>query len=64
LLKIIAEATANAYRGATIDIQQKIRRVVEVWRQRQIFQPGVQQEVEAKIDGSYMHLLRQSPANL
>ncbi|QDS69787.1 hypothetical protein FKW77_010366 [Venturia effusa] len=47
---IIAEATADAYRGATIDIQQKIRRVVEVWRARQIFQPAVQSEVEAKID--------------
>ncbi|KAE9986427.1 hypothetical protein EG328_005653 [Venturia inaequalis] len=47
---IIPEATADAYRGATIDIQQKIRRVVEVWRERKIFQPAVQSEVEAKID--------------
>ncbi|KAF2430755.1 DUF618-domain-containing protein [Tothia fuscella] len=47
---IIAEATAIAYKGATIDIQQKIRRVVEVWRQRVIFDPPIQQDIEIRID--------------
>lgn len=48
---IIAEATAIAYKGATNEVQQKIRRVVEVWRQRQIFEHTIQEAVEARIDG-------------
>jgi regulator of Ty1 transposition protein 103 len=47
---ILAEATAAAYKGSPTEIQQKIRRVVEVWRQRQIFQQAIQQEVEKRID--------------
>ena len=47
---IIAEATAAAYRGSSSDVQNKIRRVVEVWRQRLVFSPHIQQQVEAAID--------------
>ncbi|KAB8239471.1 hypothetical protein ETB97_012690 [Aspergillus alliaceus] len=47
---IIAEATAIAYKGSSNDIQQKIRRVVEVWRQRAIFEPPIQDAVEARVD--------------
>ncbi|KAI9931257.1 hypothetical protein ASPWEDRAFT_56077 [Aspergillus wentii DTO 134E9] len=47
---IIAEATATAYKGASNDIQQKIRRVVEVWRQRAIFENPIQDAVEARIE--------------
>ncbi|KAJ9292859.1 hypothetical protein DTO271G3_8306 [Paecilomyces variotii] len=47
---IIAEATAIAYKGASNDIQQKLRRVVEVWRQRNIFELPIQEAVEARID--------------
>ncbi|KAJ8110755.1 hypothetical protein OPT61_g6482 [Boeremia exigua] len=43
---IIAEATTVAYKGSPHDIQNKIRRVVEVWRQRQIFNQAVQQNIE------------------
>lgn len=49
---IIAEATATAYKGATNDVQQKLRRVVEVWRHRQIFELPVQESIEARIDGT------------
>lgn len=48
---IIAEATAIAYRGATNEVQQKLRRVVQVWRARQIFETPIQDAVEARIDG-------------
>ena len=48
---ILAEATAIAYKGATNEVQQKLRRVVEVWRQRVIFEPTIQEAVEARIDG-------------
>ena len=51
IMKIIAEATATAYKGASNDIQQKLRRVVEVWRQRAIFEPPIQDAVEARVDG-------------
>ncbi|KAH0538288.1 hypothetical protein FGG08_005108 [Glutinoglossum americanum] len=47
---IIAEATAVAYKGATNEIQQKLRRVVEVWRQRQIFEVPIQEAIETRID--------------
>ncbi|KAJ4400616.1 hypothetical protein N0V91_008553 [Didymella pomorum] len=43
---IVAEATSAAYKGSPSDIQNKIRRVVEVWRQRNIFAQPVQQNIE------------------
>jgi regulator of Ty1 transposition protein 103 len=48
---IITEATAIAYKGATDEVKNKLRRVVEVWRQRQIFEPTIQEAIEARIDG-------------
>jgi regulator of Ty1 transposition protein 103 len=48
---ILAEATESAYKGSPADIQNKIRRVVEVWRQRNIFNPAIQQQVEKRING-------------
>src|ERR1700760_3569679 len=55
---VIAEATATAYKGATGEVQNKLRRVVEVWRQRQIFEQPIQEAIEARIDGmSYLGLL-------
>ena len=49
--QIIAEASAAAYRGATSEVQSKLRRVIEVWRQRQIFEVPIQDAVEARITG-------------
>lgn len=48
---VIAEATATAYKGATSEVQQKLRRVVEVWRQRQIFEIPIQDAIESRIEG-------------
>ncbi|OJD16856.1 hypothetical protein AJ78_03000 [Emergomyces pasteurianus Ep9510] len=47
---IIADATAIAFKGASNDIQRKLRRVIEVWRQRNIFEEPIQQAVEARVD--------------
>ncbi|GAB7347356.1 hypothetical protein MBLNU459_g4292t1 [Dothideomycetes sp. NU459] len=47
---IVADATATAYKGATQEVQQKIRRVVEVWRQRSIFELAIQEATEKRID--------------
>ncbi|KZM22392.1 uncharacterized protein EKO05_0000064 [Ascochyta rabiei] len=47
---IITEAATVAYKGSPHDIQNKIRRVVEVWRQRQIFNQAVQQSIEKSMN--------------
>ncbi|KAF2398030.1 hypothetical protein EJ06DRAFT_532396 [Trichodelitschia bisporula] len=47
---IIAEGIAAAYKGASMDVQQKIRRVIEVLRSRHIFDFSVQQNIEARLD--------------
>ncbi len=54
---VIAEATACAYKGATNEVQQKLRRVVEVWRQRQIFEEPIQVAIENRIDGKIVDLV-------
>jgi len=47
---IIVEATTAAYKGSSQDVQNKIRRVVEVWRQRHVFRTEIQQQIEASLD--------------
>lgn len=51
---------ATAYKGASNDIQQKLRRVVEVWRQRSIFEIPIQEAVEARVDGKLFSCIRLS----
>lgn len=48
---IIPEATAVAYKGASSDIQAKLRRVIDVWKDRNIFEPPVQEEIESRLQG-------------
>ena len=48
---VMAEAIATAYKGATPDVQNKLRRVVEVWRDRAVFEGTVQSGIESRIDG-------------
>lgn len=50
---IIAEASAIAYKGGTNEVQSKLKRVIEVWKQRLIFEPTIQDAIEARIDGTY-----------
>ena len=47
---LMAEATQTAYRSSTPDIQGKIRRVVEVWRARSVFEIPIQEAIEARLD--------------
>lgn len=49
----IADATALAYKGASSDIQSKLRRVVDVWRDRNIFEREIQEAMEGRLDGPY-----------
>ncbi|KAL2191754.1 DUF618-domain-containing protein [Thermothelomyces heterothallicus CBS 203.75] len=45
----IADATAVAYKGAPADVQGKLRRVVEVWKERSIFDRDILQDLENKL---------------
>ncbi|KAH8888774.1 DUF618-domain-containing protein [Thozetella sp. PMI_491] len=47
---IVAEACAVAYKGATADVQGKLRRVIDVWRERNVFEPAIQQAVENRLE--------------
>ncbi|KAK5123721.1 hypothetical protein LTR85_002357 [Meristemomyces frigidus] len=46
---IVAEATGVAYKGASQEVQGKIRRVVDVWRQRGIFDARILDQVDARV---------------
>ncbi|KAI3297389.1 hypothetical protein DTO002I6_3141 [Penicillium roqueforti] len=50
LSPIIVDATSAAYKGSSNEYQQRIRRVVEVWRQRNVFDGVILDAVEARID--------------
>ncbi|KAI7497919.1 DUF618-domain-containing protein [Hortaea werneckii] len=43
---LMGEATGVAYKGQSSDVQGKIRRVVEVWRQRNVFDGKILEGVE------------------
>lgn len=47
---IIADAVQTAYRSSTADIQNKIRRVVEVWRNRSVFETPIQEAIENRLE--------------
>lgn len=47
---IMPEAAQTAYRSSSTDIQQKIRRLVEVWRARNVFEVPIQDAIEARLD--------------
>ncbi len=46
----MAEAVQTAYRSSTTEIQQKIRRLIEVWRSRNVFEVPIQDAIEARLD--------------
>jgi regulator of Ty1 transposition protein 103 len=47
---MIGDATALAYKHASQDVQGKLKRVVEVWRERKIFDPRIQENIEGKLN--------------
>lgn len=63
--QIVAEATATAYKGSSSDLQQKIRRVVEVWRARNVFEAPILEAVEARVNGRFLmaSVWRNPPTN-
>lgn len=47
---LMPEACQTAYRSSTPEIQAKIRRVVEVWKQRNVFEAPIIQAIESRLD--------------
>ncbi|GAB0133162.1 hypothetical protein EsDP_00001577 [Epichloe bromicola] len=47
---VIAEATSLAYKGSPAEIQAKLRRVMDVWKDRSIFEAPIQKAIEARLD--------------
>ena len=47
---IMPEAAQTAYRSSTTEVQQKIRRLIEVWRARNVFEVPIQDAIEARLD--------------
>lgn len=47
---IIADAIQQSYRSATADIQNKIKRVVEVWGTRAVFEESILTAIQGRID--------------
>ncbi|KAH6603331.1 hypothetical protein Trco_008106 [Trichoderma cornu-damae] len=47
---VIAEAAAVAYKGAPAEIQAKLRRVIDVWKDRSIFEAPIQGAIEARLN--------------
>ncbi|KAG5999739.1 hypothetical protein E4U21_006375, partial [Claviceps maximensis] len=47
---VVAEATSLAYKGGPADIQAKLRRVVDVWKDRSIFEAPIQKAIETRLD--------------
>ena len=52
----IADASSVAYKGAPADVQGKLRRVVDVWRERSIFEKDVLQDLDNRLAGEYPNL--------
>ncbi|KAI1100183.1 DUF618-domain-containing protein [Jackrogersella minutella] len=46
---IIAEAVATAYKGASSDVQNRIQRVVDVWKDREIFEKPILEAIAARV---------------
>ncbi|OAP65230.1 hypothetical protein AYL99_01202 [Fonsecaea erecta] len=47
---LMAEAIQTAYRSSPAEIQGKIRRVVEVWRTRNVFEVPILDAIDARVD--------------
>lgn len=48
---VIAEAVSIAYKGAPTELQGKLKRVIDVWRDRTIFEVPIQAAIDARIGG-------------
>ncbi|KAF4982012.1 hypothetical protein FZEAL_2262 [Fusarium zealandicum] len=47
---VIAEAVSIAYKGAPAELQSKLKRVVDVWKERAIFEAPIQAAIDSRIE--------------
>lgn len=47
----MAEATSIAYKGAPSEVQVRLRRVVDIWKDRAIFEKPIQDAIDARLNG-------------
>lgn len=47
----VAEAASLAYKGGSQDVQQKVRRVIEIWRERRVLDSNTLKDTEATLNG-------------
>ncbi|PHH51407.1 UPF0400 protein [Ceratocystis fimbriata CBS 114723] len=45
----IAEAVSTAYKGAPAEVQSKLKRVIDVWRDRRVFDDAVQADIDRRV---------------
>jgi len=50
---VLPEAIAIAYKGAPSEVQGKIKRVIDVWRDRRVFEDAIQEAIDARIAGLF-----------
>lgn len=61
---VIAEAVSVAYKGAPAELQAKLKRVIDVWRDRSIFEAPIQSAIDARIGGEYLNRFKQLVTDL
>ncbi|KAL5599003.1 hypothetical protein BROUX41_003679 [Berkeleyomyces rouxiae] len=45
----IPEAVSTAYKGAPAEVQNKLKRVIDVWRERHVFDDAVQADIDKRL---------------
>lgn len=50
---VIAEAVSTAYKGSPVELQGKLKRVLDVWRDRVIFEKPIQQAIDSRLSGKF-----------
>jgi len=50
---IIGEAMELAYRGVTLEIQGKLRRVLDVWRARAVFEINILSDIDSRLESTW-----------
>lgn len=50
---VMAEAASLAYKGAPSEVQTRLRRVVDVWKDRAIFEKPIQEAIDNRLNGTF-----------
>jgi regulator of Ty1 transposition protein 103 len=47
----MAEAASIAYKGAPNEVQVRLKRVIDVWKERTIFEKPIQDAIDGRLSG-------------